>query len=127
LIDIAEIYGNGDAERLISHVVAGQRDRVFMVSKVWPTHVAGNGIERAREASLSRLGTDHLDLYLLHWPNEITEYSNVATEFSNFKIRDMENLFHVPNGGRCAPNQVAYNLGDRVLSMTCGHGASSMT
>src|SRR5262249_21321698 len=63
LIDTAEIYSNGNAERLISHVIAGQRDRVFLVSKVWPTHVAGNGIERACKASLARLGTDHLDLY----------------------------------------------------------------
>ena len=69
LIDTAEIYGNGDAERLINHAIAGQRDRVFLVSKVWPTHVAGNGIERACDASLARLGTDHLDLYLLHWPS----------------------------------------------------------
>ena len=63
LIDTAEIYGNGDAQRLISHVIAGQRDRVFLVSKVWPTHAAGNGIERACDASLARLGTDHLDFY----------------------------------------------------------------
>ena len=58
LIDTAEIYGNGNAERLISHVIAGQRDRVLLVSKVWPNHVVGNGIERACDASLARLGTD---------------------------------------------------------------------
>ena len=129
LIDTAEIYGNGNAERLISRVIAGQRDRVFLVSKVWPTHVSGNGIERACEASLARLGTDHLDLYLLHWPNGISEFSGVVTVFenlrsagkicawgvSNFKVRDMENLFHVPNGDRCATNQVPYNLGDRGI------------
>jgi diketogulonate reductase-like aldo/keto reductase len=129
LIDTAEIYGGGKAERLISHVIAGQRDRVFLVSKVWPTHVAGNGIERACEASLARLGTDHLDLYLLHWPNGITEFSGVVKAFenlrsagkvrawgvSNFKLRDMENLFHVPQGDRCATNQVPYNLGDRGI------------
>jgi Aldo/keto reductase family len=67
LIDTAEIYGGGSAERLISRAIAGQRDRVFLVSKVWPSHVAGNGIEQAWVASLARLGTDHLDLYLLHW------------------------------------------------------------
>jgi diketogulonate reductase-like aldo/keto reductase len=129
LIDTAEIYGNGDAERLISHVIAGQRDRVFLVSKVWPTHVAGNGIERACEASLSRLGIDHLDLYLLHWPNGISEFSGIVTAFenlrsagkirawgaSNFKVKDMENLFHVRNGDRCATNQVPYNLDDRGI------------
>ena len=83
LIDTAEIYGNGNAERLISHVIAGQRDRVFLVSKVWPSHVAGNGIERACDASLARLATDHLDLYLLHWPSGITEFSGVVTAFEN--------------------------------------------
>jgi diketogulonate reductase-like aldo/keto reductase len=66
LIDTAELYGS---EELIGRVIAGQRDRVFLVSKVWQSHVAGNGIARACEASLKRLGTDHLDLYLLHWPN----------------------------------------------------------
>jgi len=129
LIDTAEIYGNGNAERLISRVIAGQRDRVFLVSKVWPTHVAGNGVERACEASLARLGTDHLDLYLLHWPNGISEFSGIVTVFenlrsagkirtwgvSNFKVSDMENLFHVPNGDRCATNQVPYNLVDRGI------------
>jgi diketogulonate reductase-like aldo/keto reductase len=129
LIDTAEIYGNGNAERLISHVIAGQRDRVFLVSKVWPSHVAGNGIERACDASLARLGTDHLDLYLLHWPSGITEFSGVVTAFenlvsagkirawgvSNFKISHMEQLFHVPHGDRCATNQILYNLGDRGM------------
>ena len=71
--DTAEIYGNGDAEKLIGHVIAGQREHVILVSKVWPTHVAGDGIQRACEGSLARLGTDYLDLYLLHWPNGITD------------------------------------------------------
>ena len=86
LIDTAEIYGSGNAERLISHVIAGQRDRVFLVSKVWPSHVAGNGIERACDASLARLGTDHLDLYLLHWPNGITDLSGVVKAFENLRV-----------------------------------------
>ena len=66
LIDTAELYGS---EELIGRAIKNQRERVFLVSKVWPTHVEGNGIVRACEASLARLGTDHLDLYLLHWPN----------------------------------------------------------
>jgi diketogulonate reductase-like aldo/keto reductase len=129
LIDTAEIYGNGNAERLIGHVIAGQRDRVFLVSKVWPSHVAGDGIEQACDASLARLGTDHLDLYLLHWPNGITDFSTVVTAFeklatagkirawgvSNFKVSHMEALFHVPHGDRCATNQVLYNLADRGI------------
>src|SRR5262245_57168435 len=53
--------------------------------KVWPSHVAGNGIARACEASLTRLGTDHLDLYLLHWPNDVTDLSGVVTAFENLR------------------------------------------
>ena len=126
LIDTAEVYGS---EEFIGRVIAGQRDRVFLVSKVWPTHVAGNGIARACEASLARLGTDHLDLYLLHWPNGVTDLSGVVTAFehlrsagkirawgvSNFTVSDLENLFQVPQGDRCATNQVPYNLGDRSV------------
>src|SRR5262249_43451145 len=78
LIDTAELYGNGSAEKLIARVIAGQRDRVFVVSKVWPTHVAGDGIKRACEASLARLGTDYVDLYLLHWPNGVRDYDHVV-------------------------------------------------
>ena len=129
LIDTAEIYGNGDAEKLIGRAIAGQREHVFLVSKVWPTHVAGNGIERACEGSLARLGTDHLDLYLLHWPNGITDVSGVVAAFenlrskgkirawgvSNFNVSDMERLLHVPNGDGCATNQVPYSLGDRAI------------
>jgi hypothetical protein len=62
LVDTAEVYGNGRSEELIGHVIAGKRDRVFLVSKVWPSHVTGNGIARACEASLTRLGTDHRSL-----------------------------------------------------------------
>jgi diketogulonate reductase-like aldo/keto reductase len=109
LIDTAEIYGNGDAEKLIGRVIASRRERVFVVSKVWPTHVSGDGIERACEGSLTRLGTDYLDLYLLHWPNGITDLSGVVAAFenlrsqgkirawgvSNFNVSDMERLLHV--------------------------------
>jgi diketogulonate reductase-like aldo/keto reductase len=129
LIDTAEIYGNGSAERLISRAIAGQRDRVFLVSKVWPNQEAGDGIERACAASLSRLATDHLDLYLLHWPNRVGDFSGVVKAFenlratgkirawgvSNFSVRQMETLFRIPRGDRCATNQVPYNLGDRHI------------
>ena len=129
LIDTAELYGSGSAEKSINHVIAGQRDRVFLVSKVWPTHVAGDGIARACAASLARLGTDHLDLYLLHWPNGVSDFGHVVKEFerlraagkirawgvSNFTVRDMERLFRIPNGDRCVTNQVLYNLADRGI------------
>ncbi len=129
LIDTAEIYGNGDAEKLIGRVIAGRREQVFLVSKVWPSHVAGDGIERACEGSLARLGTDHLDLYLLHWPDEITDLSGVVAAFenlrskgkirawgvSNFNVSDMGRLLNVPHGDSCATNQVPYSLGDRAI------------
>jgi diketogulonate reductase-like aldo/keto reductase len=129
LIDTAEMYGDGRSEKLIGGVIAGQRDRVFLVSKVWPDHVAGNGIARACDASLTRLGTDHLDLYLLHWPSRDTDLSSIVAAFealratrkigawgvSNFKVRDMEDLFRVPHGDRCATNQVLYNLDNRQI------------
>ena len=129
LIDTAEAYSNGHSEELISHVIAGQRDHVFLVSKVLPTHTAHDGIMRACAASLTRLGTDHLDLYLLHWRNGITDLSGVVTAFenlrsegkirawgvSNFRVSDMEDLFRIRHGDRCATNQVPYNAGDRGI------------
>ena len=129
LIDTAEIYSDGRSEELINRVIAGQRERVFLVSRVPPYHVAGDGIARACEASLHRLGTDHLDLYLLHWRNRDTDLSGVVAAFeslraagkirawgvSNFKVSDMEDLFRVPDGHRCATNQVLYNLERRGI------------
>jgi diketogulonate reductase-like aldo/keto reductase len=126
LIDTAEVYGS---EEFIGRAIVGQRNPVFLVSKVWPNHVAGNGIMRACEASLKRLGTDHLDLYLLHWPNGVTNLSSVVTAFenlrsgekirawgvSNFKVSDMEDLFRIPKGDRCATNQLPYSLVDRGI------------
>jgi diketogulonate reductase-like aldo/keto reductase len=126
LIDTAEVYGS---EEFIGRAIAGQRNRVFLVSKVSPTHVAGDGVVRACEASLKRLGTEQLDLYLLHWPNGVTNLSSVVTAFetlrsaakirawgvSNFKVRDMEDLFRIPQGDRCATNQLPYSLGDRGI------------
>ena len=129
LIDTAEAYSNGHSEELIGRVIAGQRDHVFVVSKVLPAHVKGDGIAHACAASLARLGTDHLDLYLLHWRNGISDLSGVVAAFenlrsagkirawgvSNFKVSDMEDLFRIPHGDRCATNQVPYNLGDRGI------------
>jgi diketogulonate reductase-like aldo/keto reductase len=129
LIDTAENYGEGRSEELINHVIAGQRKRVFLVSKVEADHVTGDGIARACEASLARLGTDYLDLYLLHEPVPNAEFSGVVAGFeslraagkihawgvSNFTVRQMEDLFHIPQGDRCATNQVLYNLDDRGI------------
>jgi diketogulonate reductase-like aldo/keto reductase len=131
LIDTAENYGEGRSEELINHVIAGQRDRVFLVSKVETNHVTGDGIARACEASLARLGTDYLDLYLLHWPVPNSEFSGIVAGFeslraagkvrawgvSNFTVRQMEDLFHIPQGDRCATNQVLYNLDSRGIEL----------
>ncbi len=99
------------------------------MSKVEANEVSGDGIARACEASLGRLGTDHLDLYLLHSPTPSTEFSGVVAAFeqlrtagkirawgvSNFNIGQMEDLFAVPDGNRCSTNQVPYSLVNRRI------------
>ena len=129
VIDTSGDYGGGRSEELIGHAIAGQRDRVFLVSKVERYQVTGDGIARACEASLARLATDHLDLYLLHWPVPISQFSDLVAGFerlrasgkilawgvSNFNVSQMEALFGVPNGDRCATNQVPYSLNDRRI------------
>ena len=75
VIDTAELYSDGRSESLIGRVIDGQRDRIFVVSKILPNHTGGDGIVRACEASLARLSTDYLDLYLLHWRNADTDLS----------------------------------------------------
>src|SRR6201987_886202 len=121
LIDTSGNYGNGRSEQFISHVIAGQRDRIFLVSKVEGNEVSGDGIARACAASLARLGTEYLDLYLLHWPVPSAQFSGVVAAFeqlraarkirawgvSNFNVSQMEDLFRVTDGQRCATNQVA--------------------
>jgi diketogulonate reductase-like aldo/keto reductase len=129
LLDTSGNYGEGRSEELIKRVIAGQRDRAFLVSKVEANDVTGDAMSRACEASLSRLGTDHLDLYLLHWPTPNAHFSEIVAGFeslraagkirawgvSNFTVPQMEDLFHVPFGDRCATNQVYYNLGGRSI------------
>ena len=129
LIDTSGNYGNGRSEQFISHVIAGQRDRIFLVSKVEGDQVSGDGIPRACAASLARLGTDYLDLYLLHWPGPSAQFSGVVAAFeqlraagkirawgvSNFNVDQMEDLFRVPDGHRCATNQVPYSLNNRRI------------
>ena len=69
-VDTAELYGGGRVEALVARAIAGRRDEVFLVSKVMPDHASRSGTVQACEASLRRLGTDHLDCYLLHWPGQ---------------------------------------------------------
>ena len=129
LIDTSGNYGNGRSEQFLSHVIASQRDRIFLVSKVEGDEVSGDGIARACAASLARLGTDHLDLYLLHWPCPSKQFPGVVAAFeqlraagkirawgvSNFDKGRMEDLFGVPDGHRCATNQVPYSLNNRSI------------
>lgn len=129
LIDTSGNYGRGRSEQLISHLFPGEREQIFLVSKVEGDEISGDGIARACAASLSRLGTDHLDLYLLHWPVASKEFPGVVAAFeklraagkirawgvSNFSAAQMEDLFRVPDGHRCATNQVAYSLNNRSI------------
>jgi diketogulonate reductase-like aldo/keto reductase len=129
LIDTSGNYGEGRSEELINRVIAAQRDRAFVVSKVEADQVTGDAMSHACEASLARLGTDHLDLYLLHWPTPNGEFSEVVMGFeslraagkvrawgvSNFTVPQMDELFQIPHGDRCATNQVLYNLHDRSI------------
>ncbi|MEK3673146.1 MULTISPECIES: aldo/keto reductase [unclassified Paenibacillus] len=128
LIDTAEMYGDGRSEELVGEAVRGIRDKVFLVSKVYPHNAAGAALIRSCEASLKRLGTDHLDLYLLHWrgtlPLEETVEGMEALVasgkiarwgVSNFDTPDMQELLRIPGGNHCAVNQVLYHLGSRGI------------
>ncbi|HEX4051798.1 MAG TPA: aldo/keto reductase [Steroidobacteraceae bacterium] len=129
LLDTSGNYGYGRSEQLLSHVLAGQRERIYLVSKVEANEVTGDGIASACAASLARLGTDYLDLYLLHSPTPSAQFPGVVAAFerlltarrirawgvSNFNVDQMEALLRVPDGHRCATNQVAYSLNNRRI------------
>jgi diketogulonate reductase-like aldo/keto reductase len=129
LIDTSGNYGDGRSEQFLSHVIAAQRDQIFLVSKVEADEVSGDGIARACAASLGRLGTNYLDLYLLHSPVPSAQFAGVVAAFeqlraagkirawgvSNFDMGQMEDLVRVPDGRRCATNQVAYSLKNRRI------------
>jgi len=128
LIDTAEMYGEGLSESLIGEAIAGRRDEVFLVSKVYPHNASRRGIAAACERSLRRLGTDRLDLYLLHWrgdvPFEETVEGLQALQregkirhygVSNLDLSDMEELWDVPGGEEVAVNQLLYNLSRRGI------------
>ena len=128
LIDTAEMYGDGGAERVVARAIAGRRDEVFVVSKVYPHNAGRKSAISACERSLARLGIERLDLYLLHWRGRIPLAETVdAFErlhadgkidrwgVSNFDVDDMRELFAVPAGRRCATNQVLYHLGERGI------------
>jgi len=128
LIDTAEMYGDGAAEQLVGEVIAGRRDKLFLVSKVLPSHARRLGTIAACEGSLRRLRTDRLDLYLLHWRGEAPLEETLAAfsvlvragkirywGVSNFDLSDMEELVSLPGGSSVATNQVLYNLTRRGI------------
>ena len=119
LIDTAEMYGDGGAERVVAAAIAGQRDAVFLVSKVYPHNASAAGVARAAAASLKRLRTDRIDLYLLHWrgahplAETVAAFEKLRAQgairywgVSNFDVSDLQEL---PDGAACATNQVLYN------------------
>lgn len=143
LIDTAEMYGEGEAERLVGEAIRGQRDQVFLVSKAYPQNASRQRLPQACEASLQRLGTDYLDLYLLHWRGRVPLAETVeAMEklvgagkirrwgVSNFDTAAMQELV-AAGGTACATNQLLYNLTRRgpehdLLPWLFSHGMPVM-
>jgi len=128
LIDTAEMYGDGATEELVGEAIDKRRDEVFLVSKVLPHNASPRGTVAACEASLRRLRTDRIDLYLLHWRGAIPlEHTLKGFEsliaagkirswgVSNFDVEDLEELASLPGGQASATNQVLYNLTRRGI------------
>lgn len=125
VIDTAEMYGEGATETLLGEALAGLRESVFLVSKVYPHNASRRGVVASCEASLRRLKTDRLDLYLLHWRGGIA-FEETIEGFealrrdgkirhwgvSNLDVDDMEALFDA-GGKACATNQILYNVARR--------------
>jgi diketogulonate reductase-like aldo/keto reductase len=123
LIDTAEMYGEGGAEKVVGEAIAPNRSSVFLVSKVYPHNASRQGTIAACERSLKRLNTDYLDLYLLHWRGSVPlaetldalytlKQAGKIREYgvSNFDLDDMEEAVTLKHGDEIATNQVLYNL-----------------
>ena len=128
LIDTAEMYGDGAAEKLVGEAIAGRRDEVFLVSKVLPGNSTRAGLRRSCQASLKRLGIDRIDLYLLHWRGGVALAETIdGFEWlrrdgligdwgvSNFDVDDMHALVGLARPRGCLANQVLYNLEHRGI------------
>jgi diketogulonate reductase-like aldo/keto reductase len=128
VIDTAEMYADGGAETVVGDAIRGRRDEVFLVSKVLPHNASRAGTIAACEASLERLGTDHIDLYLLHWrgryplADTVEAFERLKAEgkigawgVSNFDEEDMKELLGVAEPARPMANQVLYNLARRGI------------
>lgn len=130
VVDTAEMYGNGAAEELIAEALGHRREEIFLVSKVLPEHASKRGTIAACEASLRRLKTDRLDMYLLHWRGSVP-FADTLEAFnalkrdgkirhwgvSNLDTNDMEELeaLTVRDRTLAATNQVLYNLTRRGI------------
>ena len=123
LIDTAEMYGGGESEELVGEAIAGKREELFLVSKVYPYNATRMGVLAACERSLRRLKTDRLDLYLLHWRGSVPLVETMQGfkslkeagkirdyGVSNFDVEDMEEAMSHVGGAELATNQVLYNL-----------------
>ena len=128
LIDTAEMYARGGAERVVGSAIKGRRDDVFIVSKVLPHNASFDGTIRACENSLQRMEIESIDLYLLHWPGNhplestLSAFEQLKTDgkikhwgVSNFDTSDMQELYGIPEGKNCQINQVLYNLSRRGI------------
>lgn len=128
LIDTAEMYADGGAERVVGEAIAGRRDAAFLVSKVYPHHAGGAKAIAACEQSLKRLKTECIDLYLLHWRGSIPLHDTVAAMetlqasgkirrwgVSNLDTDDMQALWKIPGGQACMTNQVLYHAAARGI------------
>ena len=129
LIDTAEMYGDGRSEILIGNALRDiKREDYLIVSKVYPHNAGKPNIFASCDASLKRLRTDYLDIYLLHWRGSIPlaetiEYMEQLIRagkirrwgVSNFDVPDMKELWNIPGGEKCAVNQVLYHLGSRGI------------
>src|SRR5438309_4864874 len=136
LIDTAEMYGDGGAEKVVADAIAGQRDRVFVVTKAYPHNASSTELPKACERSLKRLRIDVVDLYLLHWREKNTPLAETVETFeklrsagkirrwgvSNFDVEDIKELNDEilmtndeQNGSGCSANQVLYNLQHREI------------
>lgn len=126
VIDTAEMYGNGRSEELVGEAIAGRRDKVFLVSKVLPSHADKKHVMESCKQSLKRLKTDHMDLYLLHWKSatplaETIEAFELLKEeglighwgVSNFDVADMQEMESIHKHCLCFANQILYNLEQR--------------
>ncbi|HEY3134712.1 MAG TPA: aldo/keto reductase [Blastocatellia bacterium] len=128
LIDTAEMYGEGGAEEVVGEAIAGRRDEVFLVSKVYPHNATRKGAVAACERSLKRLKTDYLNLYLLHWIGSVPVAETLEAfqqlkgdgkildyGVSNFDKDDIEEAFVLPRGSEIVTDQVLYNLQHRGI------------